>query len=361
MQKHIVIIIIVLNMVILFSQENTNNINNIYAGKWSGSIHFEAKDYGNNGKMNSYHKSSLEGIIITVDNFYADDVVSKAFLMNSGLDEKTADRFSKMRNNFTGSASYRTYSEFYSDGKIVSSTSLLNKEKKINIMGHFCARNKIVIQGDDQLYSFFRDGIIEKYFAFSVGACAISQTIQDGIDFWINGDTLIIDYNEKINFGENTILNVFGYFNRIGIEKDTLGKSVKVNEVIETDKSTMKNVIIPAIGEVAISPMSKCMFNEDKMLEQAFGEIYSKIIPGHEYRAKTPQALGSVRGTEFITIVSENYVTTLTVLDGVVEFSDPERTRILLVKKNQKSMIKAGEQPSELKNIDPGYIYKWWK
>lgn len=152
-----------------------------------------------------------------------------------------------------------------------------------------------------------------------------------------------------------------GELHRIYTKKDTLGKTVFINEPIITDKFTQRDIVVPNKGKVIIKPNSECKFKEDRLLEQSLGEIYSKIKPGGNYKVQAPQAVCGVRGTRFITKVKKDGTTTLTVLDGEVEFSDKEKKKTVVVKNNQRSVCLQGGLPSEPVTIEPNLILKWWE
>lgn len=152
-----------------------------------------------------------------------------------------------------------------------------------------------------------------------------------------------------------------GEIYRIYTKKDTLGKTVHINEPIITDKFTQRDIVVPNKGKVIIKPNSESKFKEDRLLEQILGEIISIIKPGVDYKVRTPQAVLAVRGTQFITEVAEDGTTTLAVLDGEVEFSDILRRKTVLVKKNQSSVVKPTELPTEPVSINPKMIPRWWE
>lgn len=182
-----------------------------------------------------------------------------------------------------------------------------------------------------------------------------------------------------------------GELHRIQTKKDTLGKTVKVDEPIMTDKFTQREIIVPNVGEVVVNSNSECVFRSDKFLEQTLGELLYEIgykrdenekvkpLPDHDvdkileqtlkdlhtvqnkFKVRMPQAVCGVRGTRFITKVEKDGTTTVTVLDGEVEFSDKQMKKTVVVKKNQMATVKPGGLPSEPVSIDPGQTLKWWE
>jgi len=195
-----------------------------------------------------------------------------------------------------------------------------------------------------------------------------------------------------------------GELHRIYIKKDTLGKTVHINKPIKTDEFTQRDIVIPAVidapefpyktGELYVFNNTNCVFTSKNELYLETGEIVvledrnwwkevdiNKIvseanIPNKDLsleiimdeikisgstKVQTPQAGGAVRGTQFITKVEKDGTTSLTVLDGEVEFSDKQMRKTVLVKKNQKSVVKPNGLPTEPVSIDSNQIPRWWK
>jgi len=197
---------------------------------------------------------------------------------------------------------------------------------------------------------------------------------------------------------------VKGELHRIYVKKDTLGKTVQINEPIKTDKFTRRDIVVPAVietpefpyktGELYVFNNTNCVFTSKNELYLETGKIVvfedrnwwekvdinkivsESIIPNKDLsleivmdeikssgptKFRTPQAGGAVRGTQFITRADKDGTTTLTVLDGEAEFYDRQKRKTVLVKKNQQSVCKAGGLPSEPVSIEPNQIPKWWE
>lgn len=180
---------------------------------------------------------------------------------------------------------------------------------------------------------------------------------------FVKPDKIVIKYESFEGPAEGSLVQkTSGELYKIYTQKDTIGKTIYINEQIKTDKFTQRNIVVPNKGEVIINTNSECIFKEDKLLEQTFGEIYYKIKPGINYKVRIPKTSAcAVRGTQFITKVEEGGTTTLTVIDGEVEFSDKQKRKTVLVKKNQKSIVNPGGLPSEPVYINPKMIPRWWE
>lgn len=150
-----------------------------------------------------------------------------------------------------------------------------------------------------------------------------------------------------------------GELHSIYVKKDTLGKTVFVDEPIKTDKYTQKDIVVPEVGVVEVKPGSECKFKNKNTLEQFKGKMRNKVenLPSGNFGITTPVAIAGVRGTDFITIVGKNS-TTLKVFEGEVAFSDINNEKTVIVKKNQMSTVKDGGVPSEPKEMD--LASKWF-
>jgi len=82
---------------------------------------------------------------------------------------------------------------------------------------------------------------------------------------------------------------------------------------------------------------------------------------GKHHHFFTRNAIVEVSGTNFTMEVSKDGTTILTVLDGEVEFSDVKKKKTILVKKNQKSIVKPGGLPTEPEAIEQNQIPRWWE
>lgn len=86
-----------------------------------------------------------------------------------------------------------------------------------------------------------------------------------------------------------------------------------------------------------------------------------KKLEPHQLEMRTPQAIAGVRGTQFLVNVEADGTTTLTVLEGTVEFSDLNEKKTVVVGKNQRSVVLPGGLPAEPISIDVERIPIWWE
>lgn len=97
-------------------------------------------------------------------------------------------------------------------------------------------------------------------------------------------------------------------------------------------------------------------------LEEIWGKI--KVLctgdGGKWFEFLSDEAVAKAVGTEFILEVAQGG-TTLTILEGAIEFSDLAKTEIVLVGENQSSVVTFGGTPSDPVSIDPAEIDRWWE
>ena len=399
----------------LFAQSEKAIPKDFFMGKWGGTIQYNVKLFDNKGRLTSHHTSSLQNINIVAEEFDDEDATSIETLKNLGFDNYTAEWMSKMRNRFNGNATYTTFSQFCDNKGMLSGTWELKKStENIEISGHFFSNNRIWITGEGtvEMKEASSSGeslpLSGEYPTFSFGAAAWGTGSLEGIGFRIEDSKLVINYEGKPTEGgeEYDYMKITGELHRIYLKKDTLGKTVHINEPIKTDEFTQRDIVVPAVSEIPDFPYeigkvyvfgnTDCIFTSENEMHLVSGEVVifedvnwsnidmDKIVSsepeisdielreittkldklreeGYDFKVKTPQAGCGVRGTQFITKVGKDGTTTLTVIDGEVEFSDKQKRKTVLVKKNQKSVVKPGGLPSDPVSIDPKQIPRWWE
>ncbi len=403
--KRFLLIFLILGTTIMFAQEKQEIPTDFFMGKWGGSIQYDAKFFDNKGRIMSHHTSSLKNINIDAGEYDDEDAVPIETFKNMGYDSYTAEWMSSRRNQFNGNAVYTSLSKFYDNKGILYETwELKNGTENIEISGDFISNNRIYIaDGNDQV-EIWRGTYFEEFYPFSLGGAAFALTILEGIDFRIENNTLLINYEGKpLNFDKNGYITITGELYRIYTKKDTLGKTIQIDESIKTDKFTQREIVVPAIikvpefpyktGELYVFNNTNCIFTSKNELYLGSGEIVvfedknwwekvdiNKVVsemktPNKDLsleiimgeieisgptKVRSPQAVLATRGTQFITKVKDG-TTILTVLDGEVEFSDINKKKTVIVKKNQKSMCETNGLPTEPETIDIEQILKWWE
>ena len=94
------------------------------------------------------------------------------------------------------------------------------------------------------------------------------------------------------------------------------------------------------------------------VLKLLVGKLHALLSP--KFAVRTPVAVTSVRGAEFVVEVTANGTTTLTVLSEECAFSDTGGLKTVLVGQDQTSVVTPGGVPSNPVSINPSQIDKWW-
>lgn len=334
-------------------------------GKWSGKIQSEMKAFDANGKVSAIGRSSLEILNLSVKEYEKREPSPEElnFAKLSGL--------APIVTSFKGWAKFSAQTEFFdSKGKLCERWSLPNKVELIEIDGHFLKDTTISVHSDSEVMMKrelfvvpLPPGVasvtVDEFPAFSMGGAFLFPT--RSIKYTLEKGRITINDIWQEGSGE---INVTGELYRIDHLKKSFPKDIKPNESIETDKKTRIEITIPNIGKVNIAENTKTKFKSENLLEVVKGKIHGfikKLKPKTKFDIHTPTCALSVRGTEYALNVEDDGTTTLIVIDGEVEFSDKEKKKTVLVKKNQQSVVKPGELPSEPVQINPDQILKWWE
>jgi hypothetical protein len=147
-------------------------------------------------------------------------------------------------------------------------------------------------------------------------------------------------------------------------KKKIFPKDIKPDEPIKTDKKTQLEITMPSKDVIKVAQNSEAVIRSESLMEVMKGKIHGlikKLKPKTKFEIRTLTATTGVRGTEYALSVEDDGTTTVVVLDGEVEFSDKENKKTVIVKKNQKSVVKPGALPINPEEIDPERILNWWE
>ncbi len=114
-------------------------------------------------------------------------------------------------------------------------------------------------------------------------------------------------------------------------------------EILFPDGSVTK---IASNSKLAIADIKESSKGNTSLLT-GIGKFFFKIkkAVGQSFTVKTPTAVASIRGTEFV-IENTSAGTNIFVQNGVVDFSDKNGANTVQVKAGQKSTVKKGQRPS---------------
>lgn len=371
MKKHLLIFLVLVISISevsqLFAQEKQKDLMESYIGKWRGDV--TSRNYLEAWGFDEYwacHQMTEEMYLFHYDlkivHPFDDSVVIDQF-KNFGY---TSEYIQVMKNlmdppdelNITGYVTVKGFvqqthetQKYCEECSGKDGTTVKNfPEVVISVSGRIdLVKNKISIEWNDE----------PKGYSGIIGFGEPKLVALDKIVFKFEY------FEEPPPAGDGIEQEVSGELYRIKTKKDTLGKTVHLNEPIITDKFTLRDIIVPNKGRIIVNPNSECKFSKDNLLELTWGELITIVKKlkgeGEDFRVESPQAVIAVRGTQFITKVKKDGTTTLTVIDGEVEFLDKQMRKMVLVKKNQKSVVKPGGLPSEPVSFDPKMIPKWWE
>ncbi len=212
------------------------------------------------------------------------------------------------------------------------------------------------------------------YFSFGNKTLIDLEKVEKSLGFYcasIKGSGILVRPAKilALNFKGNSTKSPSYFSEAMGfVWKEGEGEPLRIKtkfnkwDEITTKPDSKVKVKLDGKLDLSLNENSKIRLESESELSLIFGEIYSKIKPGTNYKVRIPTtAACAVRGTQFITNVEKDGAITLTVLDGEVEFSDTQKKKTVLVKKNQKSVCNPEGLPSEPVSIEPNQISKWWE
>jgi hypothetical protein len=150
------------------------------------------------------------------------------------------------------------------------------------------------------------------------------------------------------------------------------GADISSGDVIKTGGNGKATLSLPDGSELKLLTDTSVQLTElleSKAIKLTLlsGEMWFYVIPldssvlREKFEVKTLTAIAGVRDTEFTVEVAENGTATLIVLEGIVEFSDLQQTKIVAVGQNQTSTSTPSGTPSDPTMLDPELIQRWWE
>jgi hypothetical protein len=144
------------------------------------------------------------------------------------------------------------------------------------------------------------------------------------------------------------------------------GADISSGDVIKTGDNGKATLFLTEGSILKLSTDTQVEFEElleteVTKLKLLGGKIWLDARPTEKHEIHTPVDVLAVRGTEFTVEVAEDGTTTLIVLEGIVEFSDLQQTKIVAVGQNQTSTSTPSGTPSDPTMLDPELIQRWWE
>jgi len=121
---------------------------------------------------------------------------------------------------------------------------------------------------------------------------------------------------------------------------------------------------MPSKDVIKVAQNTEAVIRSESLIEVVKGKIHGlikKLKPKTKFEMHTWTTVSSIRGTEYELNVEDDGTTTVVVLDGEVEFSDKENKKTVIVKRNQTSVCKPKDLPSNPSEISQDQLLYWWK
>lgn len=195
---------------------------------------------------------------------------------------------------------------------------------------------------------------------------AEAQSIPIGIEYDLTGELRKM-CDVKDNVSLDVILST-KYTNKT----ETLPNRTQITKSNDRVKIVTKDGCV----ELYLKDYFKITGSDGTEMEMSISKVLDGVISSELYQGSvqvdiweggkhhhffTRNAIVEVSGTNFTMEVSKDGTTTLTVLNGEVEFSDIKKKGTVIVKKNQRSVVKPGGLPTEPKAIEQNQIPRWWE
>lgn len=194
------------------------------------------------------------------------------------------------------------------------------------------------------------------------------------VSFYAEGEEAVGNLYRQTEYLICTDVIGDAYMLRYG-EETPIRKGIRVasGDTIITSRNSQVELAFLDGSVVKIDKNAECTVEElmgppeeesvlKNVLKFSTGKIYFKLFPSEKPKEiHTSSFAMTVRGTEFTLEVADDGLTTLIVLEGIVEFSDLNRTKMVEVGQYEASVVKPGELPSDPTVIDADEIDRWWE
>ena len=146
-----------------------------------------------------------------------------------------------------------------------------------------------------------------------------------------------------------------------------LGQQLYSGDLIITEKQSDATIVFSNGNQLKLGPVTEVLIQSEQekkslfiKLKIAIGKIWIKILKKKEkFDVYTPNAVASVKGTEFMVIVESNLSTILVVVSGKLEFGNEQGK--LVVSKLQMSEVINQEAPSSPITITKDRLDLLWE
>jgi len=130
-------------------------------------------------------------------------------------------------------------------------------------------------------------------------------------------------------------------------------------DTLRTGNDGHADVLLSEGGILSLDSGSALVLSEAGAAALVYGEILCRVR--RKFQVRTPEAVTSVRGTQFVLREIPGKPASVVVIDGTVAFSDIKGTKTVLVGAGQQSYLLPDGTPAEPSKANLQEMKKWWE
>ena len=133
-------------------------------------------------------------------------------------------------------------------------------------------------------------------------------------------------------------------------------------DTIRTGKDGRADVLLPEGNVVSLDAGAAMTLADGALNALLYGEIRARVVRlGHKFEVRTPTAVTSVRGTDFVVREVPGKPSSVVVLEGTVAFGDAKGTKTVLVGPGMQSYLLPDGTPAEPTAANVKEMRRWWE
>ncbi|MEN6631281.1 MAG: FecR family protein [Candidatus Polarisedimenticolia bacterium] len=133
-------------------------------------------------------------------------------------------------------------------------------------------------------------------------------------------------------------------------------------DTIRTGKDGRADVLLPEGNVVSLSAGAAMTLAEGAVETLLYGEVRARVLRmGHKFEVRTPSAVTSVRGTDFVVREIPGKPSSVVVLEGTVAFGDVKGAKTVLVGPGMQSYLLPDGAPAEPTPANLKDMRRWWE
>jgi len=130
-------------------------------------------------------------------------------------------------------------------------------------------------------------------------------------------------------------------------------------DTLRTGNDGHADVLLSEGGILSLDSGSALVLSEAGAAALVYGEILCRVR--RKFQVRTPEAVTSVRGTQFVLREIPGKPASVVVIDGTVAFSDIKGAKTVLVGAGQQSYLLPDGTPAEPSKANLQEMKKWWE